>query len=630
MLNSTSRMGAMYLVTLLIACTQRIPAAESPPAEARPKTIGLAGACTTTAACIDGLVCFRRACTRACAAHTHCTVGNERCIGGVCLVAPPACNDGVLDANEQCDDGNQADNDACTNDCRAAFCGDGIIRADISDLENPTAESCDDGNATDDANGCSAECKVNAICGDEVVQSLFETCDDGNLEDFDGCSAQCNRAIWSIPLNTQAADLPLTAWNFTDLRGQPVKAVAVAGANGALLIFNRTTGASLWQYNAGAPLVGPPVVVSTKRLAILSSDGVVHGLRPDGLSTPLWTLDLGDAGSALSAGGRPGRWIVSDGDGVLQSINISGGLDAWTTFRGIALTDANRTAPSACTGCAPIVPSGRASRIASVLMPHARGFWMLDLYDDDAPCSPYLFTLDAEERTVGLSFQGNSQAKAYDSADKAYVATNKGRIMQGQFTHTGACTGEILVDWTWTADGIPVAAPVVGDLSGVRTIIYATTAGKVVALQTTPEEPTPNTTLWEYDSGGPLKASPTLNADGGIYVVTTTGSLQAITPEGEPAWRYALQAPAVSSPMLIDGALYVVTSDGWLHALEAQALDAPPQWWSRQNANNKNSSYSSNCTQLGQPTLYWTFLCTMGLWLMRRVTRSPRSGRTTW
>jgi cysteine-rich repeat protein len=33
------------------------------------------------------------------------------------------------------------------------------------------------------------------ICGDGEIQLEFETCDDGNNDDFDGCSAACKREI---------------------------------------------------------------------------------------------------------------------------------------------------------------------------------------------------------------------------------------------------------------------------------------------------------------------------------------------------------------------------------------------------------------------------------------------------
>lgn len=60
---------------------------------------------------------------------------------------------------------------ACRNSCQPARCGDGV-------LDDP--EDCDDGDAVDSGNGCSALCLRNSVCGDGKVQELYETCDDGN------------------------------------------------------------------------------------------------------------------------------------------------------------------------------------------------------------------------------------------------------------------------------------------------------------------------------------------------------------------------------------------------------------------------------------------------------------------
>jgi cysteine-rich repeat protein len=90
------------------------------------------------------------------------------------------CGDGILDANEECDDGNSIDNDACHNDCTLPYCGDGVIDQD---------EECDDGN-TIDGDGCSAICTIEAFCGDGILDPN-EECDDGNNIDGDGCSATC-------------------------------------------------------------------------------------------------------------------------------------------------------------------------------------------------------------------------------------------------------------------------------------------------------------------------------------------------------------------------------------------------------------------------------------------------------
>ena len=92
------------------------------------------------------------------------------------------CGDGVVHAeNEACDDGNEDNTDACLDDCRAASCGDGFLQ--------DAAEQCDDGN-TDSSDDCNENCET-ARCGDGFVWAGEEACDDGNTDDGDDCSDAC-------------------------------------------------------------------------------------------------------------------------------------------------------------------------------------------------------------------------------------------------------------------------------------------------------------------------------------------------------------------------------------------------------------------------------------------------------
>ena len=93
------------------------------------------------------------------------------------------CGDGFVDipAGEQCDDGNTVDGDGCSANCTIEpMCGDGIVN---------NGEACDDGNNMD-GDGCSANCTIEAYCGDGILND-GEQCDDGNNVDFDGCSSNC-------------------------------------------------------------------------------------------------------------------------------------------------------------------------------------------------------------------------------------------------------------------------------------------------------------------------------------------------------------------------------------------------------------------------------------------------------
>lgn len=94
------------------------------------------------------------------------------------------CGDGVLDATEECDDGNVIDGDGCAADCTLEpFCGDGQV---------DPGEECDDGNDAD-GDGCAADCTIETggpFCGDGQLDP-GEECDDGNNENGDGCTSNC-------------------------------------------------------------------------------------------------------------------------------------------------------------------------------------------------------------------------------------------------------------------------------------------------------------------------------------------------------------------------------------------------------------------------------------------------------
>ena len=124
---------------------------------------------------------------------------------------PPGCGDGIIEAGEQCDDGNSMPGDGCSGTCQiepnyvcptpgqpcvsTVVCGDGVVGP---------GEGCDDGNSVS-SDGCSSICQIEPgyvcktpgqlctrvyLCGDGVVDPN-EGCDDGNSVSSDGCSARC-------------------------------------------------------------------------------------------------------------------------------------------------------------------------------------------------------------------------------------------------------------------------------------------------------------------------------------------------------------------------------------------------------------------------------------------------------
>ncbi|MCF7844836.1 MAG: DUF4215 domain-containing protein [Kiritimatiellales bacterium] len=100
--------------------------------------------------------------------------------------AASECGNGITEEGEDCDDGNKSNNDACLNSCDDAACGDGYERAGV--------EECDDGDQNSDTapDACRLDC-TKSKCGDGVIDSDEQCllgqdsyCGSGNV-----CNSNC-------------------------------------------------------------------------------------------------------------------------------------------------------------------------------------------------------------------------------------------------------------------------------------------------------------------------------------------------------------------------------------------------------------------------------------------------------
>jgi|JI9StandDraft_1071089.scaffolds.fasta_scaffold68453_1 cysteine-rich repeat protein len=100
-----------------------------------------------------------------------------------------SCGNGVMEGEEECDDGNPSNSDECVS-CNNARCGDGFRQAGV--------EVCDDGDGvnSDAYTGtahCNSTCTANVVyCGDGVCQQEFE--DIGSCMQ-DGCMGTCGNGV---------------------------------------------------------------------------------------------------------------------------------------------------------------------------------------------------------------------------------------------------------------------------------------------------------------------------------------------------------------------------------------------------------------------------------------------------
>jgi cysteine-rich repeat protein len=108
----------------------------------------------------------------------HTDTCNERCQTVPAAGRRGVCGNGLQEGAEECDDGNTLEADGCSGGCELEVCGNG--RLDPAELcEPPNTPFCD------------ARCVPRIErCGDRML-GTEEQCDDGNVQDGDGCSARC-------------------------------------------------------------------------------------------------------------------------------------------------------------------------------------------------------------------------------------------------------------------------------------------------------------------------------------------------------------------------------------------------------------------------------------------------------
>ena len=159
--------------------------------------------------------------------------------GGAVLSDTAACGNGIAEAGEECEDGNVRDFDGCSRDCllERGSCGDGTVQTLFGEQCEPVihdlrlsygctsscrffsslcgnavpdaGEQCDLGSQNSNAPNafCRLDCGL-ARCGDSVVDTFSEACDDGNRLSGDGCNVDCKREYAAPLASVQLFEFP--------------------------------------------------------------------------------------------------------------------------------------------------------------------------------------------------------------------------------------------------------------------------------------------------------------------------------------------------------------------------------------------------------------------------------------
>lgn len=102
---------------------------------------------------------------------------------GNCFEPDPVCGNGVVEADEQCDDGGLVNLDGCDSNCVFEVCGNGVVQPESN-------EACDDGNSVS-GDGCDSNCQW------EIYLGNF-TADSTSPGPLDSCNRQARCIDWGV------------------------------------------------------------------------------------------------------------------------------------------------------------------------------------------------------------------------------------------------------------------------------------------------------------------------------------------------------------------------------------------------------------------------------------------------
>lgn len=234
------------------------------------------------------------------------------------------CGDGIVEGDETCDDGFDANQDtlACTSTCQKARCGDGL-------LQTVLGEVCDDGAANIDIPGydqCSTLCTLGAHCGDGVIQvEAGEECEPSQKPgEMGNCPAMCRFAPRLVFLTSESFTGNLGGLAGADQRCNELAAANLLdGSFRAWLLVDGQTLAARFPEFYGVPIPWNFTSMGNELLAKSFQQLVSQG--PAG---PLAYTEQGKVAagrnvwtnitsSGLAAGGDCGQWTGEVGSALI-------------------------------------------------------------------------------------------------------------------------------------------------------------------------------------------------------------------------------------------------------------------------------------------------------------------------
>jgi outer membrane protein assembly factor BamB len=321
--------------------------------------------------------------------------------------------------------------------------------------------------------------------------------------------------------------------------------IVIGDGDGEVHAFS-ATGSELWSYQTNGPIENAAALSVDGTIYAHTTAGTLYAIKEDGSLRWSRTVGESDASPKIAADGT--LYIGgsdNNGPGGSTRYLLLAYSPGGVRVASAELDDRITTAPSLASDGTVWVGTDAGT-----------------LYE----LSPDLSTVISHSVSPGFAI-GDGLALADDADETVLVPTAGGQVVAWSAVSN-------TVRWTFTASDTVRSAPAVGQEGKV---FFGSQDGKVYALQLSD-----GSTLWEYDTGGPVDSSPALDAVS-VYVVGgnpaelqvlrgTAGDLFLSYPVSIGGTPLGGSSPAIGDSKMI----YVASSDGSLVAIGRYQFPPPP------------------------------------------------------